>query len=182
MTARNGNVGAVAVTLALLAAGCGASAGERPVELGPVNTGAGTLASARKFLEGRWVLESFEMTLAGKPPVLLKGSGTLVYDNMGNLRMEIQADAAATDLLRAGGIDIRDGVISTDGRTVVDMQNRTLTYVLPKQAPVVKGGPLAMERPRHWVVDGDTLILTTKDDAGSPLTVARWKRSPDAAP
>ena len=182
MTARNRNVGAVAVTLTLLVAGCGASAGERPVELGPVDTGAGTLASARKFLEGRWQLESFEISVAGKPPLTLNGGGTLVYDNMGNLRMEVQADAAATDLLRAGGIDIRGGVISTDGRTVVDMQNRTLTYVLEKQTPGVKGGPLAMQRPRHWVVDGDTLTLTTKDEAGSPLTVARWKRSPDSAP
>ena len=112
----------------------------------------------------------------------LNGGGTLVYDNMGNLRMEVQADAAATDLLRAAGIDIRGGVISTDGRTVVDMQNKTLTYVLEKQSPDVKGGPLAMQRPRHWVVDGDILILTTKDEAGRPLTVARWKRSPDGAP
>ena len=82
----------------------------------------------------------------------LKGSGTLVYDNTGNLRMEVRADEASADMLRGAGIDIRDGMISTDGRAAIDLQNRTLTYVLKGQAPLVKGGPLAMERPRHWVV------------------------------
>ena len=106
----------------------------------------------------------------------LKGSGTLTYDDMGNLRMEVRADQASSDLLRAAGIDIRDGTISTDGRTTIDMQNRTLTYVLQGQAPLVKGGPLAMERPRHWVVDENTLTLTTKDDAGQPLSVGHWTR------
>jgi len=79
-------------------------------------------------------------------------------------------------MLRGAGIDIRDGMISTDGRAAIDLQNRTLTYVLKGQAPLVKGGPLAMERPRHWVVSADTLTLTTRDDAGQPLSVGHWKR------
>lgn len=101
----------------------------------------------------------------------------LVYDDMGNLRMEIRADEASADLLRAAGIDIRDGVISTEGRTAIDLQNRTLTYVLDDQAPLVEG-PLGTRYPRHWVVETDTLTLTTKDGAGQPLSVGRWKRVP----
>jgi len=143
---------------------------------GPVNTGPQSLTAARTFLEGRWVLESFEVRPPGKPPIVLKGNGTLVYDNMGNLKMDIRADEASSDVLRASGIDIRDGMISTDGRTAVDMQNKTLTYVVKGQAPLIRG-PLGVERPRHWVVEGDTLILTTLDDAGQPLSVGRWKRS-----
>jgi len=141
-----------------------------------VNTGPQSLTAARTFLEGRWVLESFEVRPPGKPPIVLKGNGTLVYDNMGNLKMDIRADEASSDVLRASGIDIRDGMISTDGRTAVDMQNKTLTYVVKGQAPLIRG-PLGVERPRHWVVEGDTLILTTLDDAGQPLSVGRWKRS-----
>jgi hypothetical protein len=143
---------------------------------GPVNTGPQSLTSARNFLEGRWVLESFEVRPPDKPPIMLKGNGTLVYDNMGNLKMDIRADEASADVLRASGIDIRDGIISTSGRTAVDMQNKTLTYVVKGQAPLIRG-PLGIERPRHWVVEGDTLILTTQDDAGQPLSVSRWKRS-----
>jgi hypothetical protein len=147
-----------------------------PPHGGPIESGPGTLTAARKYLEGRWTLESFEMSPPGKAPIQLKGSGSLVYDDFGNMRMEIRADEASADLLRSSGIDIRDGIISTDGRTVVDMQNRTLTCVIKDQNPLIPG-PLATTRPRHWEVTEDLLTLTTKDDAGKPLSVSRWRRS-----
>jgi hypothetical protein len=151
-----------------LAAACAPAPRQRPVELGPVDTGAGSLTEARKFLEGRWLLESFEVYPPGKGPVALKGSGVLQYDDYGNLKMEIRADESSAD--------IRDGTISSEGRTVVDLQHKTLTYVVEGQ-PRSGAGPLAMSRPRHWQVDGDLLTLTTKDDAGNPLSVGRWRRA-----
>ena len=95
-------------------------------------------------------------------------------DEYGNLRMEIRTDEAAADILRAAGINIQDGRISSNGRTVVDIQHKTLTYVLEGQP--ASTGPLAANRPRHWVVEGDVLTLTTKDDAGKPLSVGRWRK------
>jgi hypothetical protein len=157
----------------LVPPGC-APKGQRDLA-GPVDTGPMTLAAARRYLEGRWALESFEVHEPGKAPIRLKGEGTLTYDNMSNLRMEIRADQESADALRAGGIDIRDGLISTDGFASVDLQNRTLTYRLDKQTPLIRG-PLGMHRPRHWEVTEDTLTLTTKDDEGRPLSVGRWKR------
>jgi hypothetical protein len=172
----------IAAVVALLAAtaACAASARQRPLPVGPIEGGAGSLAEARKFLEGRWTLESFEVRPPGRPPILLKGSGVLNYDDFGNLRMEIRADQASSDLLRAAGINIRDGVISSEGRTAIDLQNRTLTYFLEGQqsSNVTGGGPLAPNRPRHWEVAGDVLTLTTRDDGGAPLSIGRWKRSP----
>jgi len=164
------------LTLTLAFGACHGAPGQNPIKAGPVNTGPQSLTAARNFLEGRWLLESFEVRPAGKPPVLLKGNGTLVYDEMGNLKMDIRADEASADVLRASGIDIRDGVISTDGRTAIDLQHKTLTYVVKGQAPLIRG-PLGTDRPRHWVIEGDTLILTTQDDAGQPLSIGRWKRS-----
>ena len=167
---------------ALLAAttACAGAPRQRPLPVGEIESGAGTLTEARKFLEGRWALESFEVRPPGKEPIALKGSGVLNYDDFGNMRMEIRADQASSDLLRAAGIDIRDGVISTDGRTAVDMQNKTLTYFLEGQPSSFRtgGGPLALSRPRHWEVNGDVLTLTTRDDSGAPLSIGRWKRSP----
>ena len=155
-----------------------ASPRQRPVPMGPVGSGDGTLTAARKFLEGRWVLESFVVHSAGKTPITLKGTGVLNYDAFGNLQVEVKADEASADLLRAAGIVMRDGVISTTGRTVIDMQNRTLTYVLEGQPSMqTGGGPLALTRPRHWTVDADVLTLTTRDDSGAPLSVSRWKKS-----
>src|SRR6185369_16382601 len=111
----------------------------------------------------------------GKPPIPLKGSGTLTYDDYGNLKIDIRADQASSDLLRAAGLDIPDGVISSSGKTLVDLQNKTLTYVIDGQT-TVGSGPMATNRPRHWVVDGTLLTLTTKDDAGKPTTVGKWRK------
>jgi hypothetical protein len=165
--------------LLLGAAACAGGPRQRPVEGGPVDTGAGTVTAARKYLEGRWTLESFEVFPPGGPAITLIGSGTLSYDQFGNLRMEIRANEKSADVLRAAGVDIRDNVISTDGRTVVDMQNKTLTYVLEGQGFATKGaGPLAPNRPRYWEVEANRLTLTTRDDAGKPLSVSRWTRMP----
>jgi hypothetical protein len=142
---------------------------------GPVDTGPGSVVAARKYLEGRWTLESFEVFPPGKPMVPVKGQGTLSYDDFSNLSMEIRTDVETSDKLRAAGIEIQDGKISTTGRTAVDMQNRTLTYMLEGQ-PAGVTGPLATSRPRYWQVDGNVLTLTIKDDAGKPVSVSRWRK------
>ena len=170
-----------AAVAALLAGAiaCSASSRQRPISAGPVATGAGTTASARKFLEGRWILESFVVNPPGGAPITLKGSGVLNYDDFGNLEMNVKADEASSDLLRAGGIVIPDGVISTKGRTAIDVPNKTLTYILDGQASAMKtgGGPLSPNRPRHWDVSGEVLTLTIKDESGAPVAVSRWKKN-----
>jgi hypothetical protein len=143
--------------------------------MGPVDTGAGTLTAARKYLEGRWVLESFEVYPPGQPPLVVKGSGVLTYDEFSNLRMEIRADPDSTDKLRQLGVDVGDGTITTDGRATVDLQNKTLTYAMGGQPPGT--GPLAMTRPRHYQVDNGVLTLTTQDENGKPLSMGRWRKS-----
>ena len=169
----------VALFVAVMMACAEASPRQRPISMGPVATGPGTLTAARQYLEGRWVLESFVVNPPGKTPITLKGTGVLNYDAYGNLQMDVKADEASADLLRAAGIVIPDGVIKTDGRTVIDLQNRTLVYVLEGQPSSMQtgGGPLATNRPRHWAVDADVLTLTTRDEAGAPLSVSRWKKS-----
>ena len=42
---------------------------------------------------------------------------------------------------------------STKGKTIVDMQNRTLRYVLEGQYVGVTTGPMAIDRLRYWQVD-----------------------------
>lgn len=166
----------MAVTILLSIPSYASAPRARPIKGGPVDEGAGSLTTARKYLEGRWLLQSFDVYPPGEAPITLKGAGTLTYDDFGNLAMEIRADQAASDLLRAAGIDIRaDGIISSSGRTAVDMPNRTSTFVIQGQ-PTTGIGPLAPSRPRHWQVDGDVLTLTTKDEAGKALSVARWKK------
>lgn len=157
---------------------CASSERQRVVSMAPVPTGAGTTAAARKFLEGRWILESFVVNRPGSTPITLKGTGVLNYDEFGNLEMNIKADQASADLLRAAGLVIPNGVISTTGRTAVDLQKKTLTYILDGQASSMTtgGGPLVPNKPRHWEVTGDMLTLTTKDETGADLSIDRWKK------
>lgn len=162
----------------LTAAACAAKPSQKPLKGDAVDTGPGTLAAARKYLEGTWTLESFEVYPVGRPPIALKGTGLLVYDGYGNLKIVVETDEGTAGLLRAAGIEIIGGRLASDGRTVVDMQARTLSYVVEGQ-PTGKTevlGPLALRRLRHWQVDGNLLTLTTKDDAAKPLSISKWRK------
>jgi hypothetical protein len=177
MRARSLGVVLVAAGIGLSPA-CASQPSQRPVKGGAVDTGPGTLAAARRYLEGTWSLESFDVYPVGAPPIALKGTGRLTYDGFGNMRVEVQTDPGTGGLLRKAGVDNVDGRISSDGRTIVDMQARTLAYVVEGQ-PEGKTqvlGPLALRRLRHWEVDGNLLTLTTKDDAGKPLSVSKWRK------
>jgi hypothetical protein len=156
---------------------CSGSARQRPVKMGAVDTGPNSLTAARKYLEGRWSLLSFDVYPPGGQPIGLKGSGTLTYDEFGNLKIEIRTDDETSDLLRKAGVAIEGGVISSEGRVVVDLAAQKLTYVIEGQPPAgAPAGPLATSRPRYWQVDGNVLTLTTKDDNGKPLSVGRWRK------
>ena len=161
------------VLMSVAAAGCTGP------KMAPVETGPGTLQAARKYLEGRWTLVSYEIVRPGQQPIQLKGGGLLTYDSFGNLDIEVQASdpAVAAELARAG-VPLTNGVLSTKGRTRIDMQGRTLSYVLDEKRPVATegDGPLALNRPRHWVVEGNVLTLTIKDDKEQPLAVSKWQK------
>jgi hypothetical protein len=163
------------VTLA--AAAPAATLDQQRLRTGPVETGPGTLSAARKYLEGLWVLLSYEIFQPGQSPLRLEGEGTLVYDDFGNLEMTVRVDDDTALILEKAGIPTSDGVLSTKGRTVIDLQGRTLVFVLDGQ-PVfgARSGPLALNRPRHWEVAGNVLTLTTKGEDGQPLSISRWQK------
>lgn len=155
----------------------GAAPLDQRIKLGPVETGPGTLTAARKYLQGRWELVSYEIFPPGQPPVSLKGKGTLFYDDFGNLEMEVRVDEETALVLEKADIRTTDGKLLTKGRTVIDMQARTLVFVLEGQPAFgAPSGPLALNRPRHWAVEGNELTLTTKGENDTPLSVSRWKK------
>jgi len=162
---------ALAVALVAPAGVVSAQKGGKP------DTGAGTTTAARKYLEGRWGLVSFDVFPPGKAPIALGGQGSLTYDGFGNMAFEVRIPPDAVEPLRLAGIPSNNGVVSLAGRTVIDMQARTLTYVVQGQPPAgAPSGPLALNRKRHWVVEGNLLTLTTKADDGKALSVAKWQK------
>jgi hypothetical protein len=143
-----------------------------------IETGADSLTAARKALEGRWTLESFEVYPATGEPIRLAGTGRLEYDEFSNLNIEIRTDPATAERLRAGGLQTDGGILSSNGRAALDVQQKTLTYILDGQpAGAAASGPLAMNRKRHWQIESGVLTLTTRDDAGKPVSVGRWKKT-----
>jgi hypothetical protein len=163
---------------AALAPACQSQPIQKPLKGDAVDTGPGTLAAARRYLEGTWSLESFEVYPASGPAIVLKGTGRLTYDAYANMRVEVQTDPGTGSLLKAAGVENVNGRIASDGRTIVDLQARTLAYVVegqPKGQTEVLG-PLALRRLRYWQVDGNLLTLTTKDDAGKPLSISKWRK------
>ena len=101
---------------------CAPAPRQRPVKMGDVGTGAGSLTEARKYLEGRWTLESFEVHPPGKEPILLKGSGDLDTTITATCGWR-SAPRRHRPTFWAAEIDIRDERISSNGRTVVDLQH-----------------------------------------------------------
>ena len=173
-----GSVCLVAVIVGL--SGCAAAPRQRAREGGPVDTGAGTLAAARKYLEGRWALVSFKLFPSGQAaPVDVKAEGTVSYDEYSNMTMDVRGDAAAVAALKSAGVAATSTGFSTSGRVVVDMTKKTLTYMMSKDGSMeASTSPLALNRPRHWDVTQDQLTLTTKDEAGRPLMVSTWRKMP----
>ena len=168
-------VGGVAVTVAILAS-AGAAFAQKG---GKPDTGLGTSTAARKYLEGRWGLVSFDVFPPGKPVVHVVGQGSLDYDGFGNLKGEIRVPPDVVDPLRLAGVPSEKGVLSLSGRVVIDVQQHTLTYVIEKQpAPGTPSGPLALSRKRYWVVEGNILTLTTKGTDGKALSVGKWQKLP----
>jgi len=175
MTKHVVRVVSVALAMALIVPGGAASAQKR--KLGEPDTGAGTSTAARKYLEGRWGLVSFDLFPPGKAPIALGGQGSLTYDGFGNMAFEVRIPPDAVEPLRLAGIPSNNGVLSLTCRTVIDMQAHTLTYVVQGQPPAgAPSGPLALNRKRHWVIEGNLLTLTTKADDGKALSVAKWQK------
>jgi hypothetical protein len=140
-------------------------------------TGIGSLAAARRYLEGRWSLTAFDVFPPGKPPLHVTGQGTLTYDQFGNMDVQIRVPKDIVEPLRLAGVETKNGVLSTTGRTAVDMQQKTITYFIAGQPPLgAPSGPLALNRKRYWQVEGDVLTLTTKGDDGQPVSVAKWQK------
>jgi hypothetical protein len=146
---------------------------------GPVETGPGSTDAARRYLEGRWGLLTYDIYPHKRPAIRLDGQGTLTFDRFGNLDVQIRVEPDTAALLEAAGIPTVNGVLSIAGRAAVDLQARTLTYFFEGQPPLgAPSGPLALNRPRHWQVDGQVLTLITKGDAGELLSVGRWQKAP----
>ena len=169
---------AISCSAAAICTACAGAPRQKPLPIGSIESGAGTTSSARQYLQGRWSLVSMDLFPPNEQPIHVVGSGVLVYDNFANMTVDLRIDGDTARLFERIGIPAPGGIVSTTGRTLVDMTSRTLSYTLEGQQAVRPAThPLDTNRPRYWEVEGNRLTLRTKDqNNGAVLSVAVWEK------
>ncbi len=143
-----------------------------------IESGAGSVTAARKYLEGAWSLISYQVFPPGKSPIDVGTMGRLTFDAFGNIDAEIRVRPEAVEPLRIAGIPTAKGILSEKGRVAIDMQQQTLTYFFKGQPPLgAPSGPIALNKKRYWQVEDRVLTLTTKDSDGQPLSISKWQKA-----
>lgn len=164
--------GALALMLGALAAGCSSAPRQRPVKVGSVDTGTGSLEAIRRQLQGTWDLVALEAVDAGRlTPV--NAAGRLLYDEFGNMSIKGTIDdPRLKDALR----------LDYSGRVVIDTARQEL---VPAEVSAGEASPdpaqlgrIATTQRRRYAFEGDLLKITYLDAAGNPTGVATWRRAP----
>jgi hypothetical protein len=174
---------AVLATLAavtVIAAGCapgpishptsGGAPMNRPVALGD-DPGSNVVESVRRQLFGTWELVALEYAAAaGSTRVPVKASGTLIYDEYGNLTI----DAHTTD--PAAPVAAREAnMLAFKGRAVIDTVKHELK-LMNVTGNVDPDEVLSVDRRRKFEVDFQTLKLSSFDEAGTVTAISTWHR------
>ena len=159
-----------AVALSVLPS-CAKTARERPVRMGDVDTGAGSLEAVRRQLQGTWELVALAVVpQGGGEPVPLKARGTLTYDEFGNLTID-----AHTDDPNAPQAARSAGVLSFKGRAVIDAPKSELK-LMDVTGSVDPNTVISTERRRRYAFEGDLLKLSSLEPNGQIAATATWRR------
>jgi hypothetical protein len=154
----------------LCVAGCAPSPRQRPVKMGPVDAGAGSLEAARRDLEGTWVLQTLEIVNPSGGFESVKASGTLAYDAYSNLQINGKIDDPR--LQKSIPLDF-------NGRVVIDPSKREFYPADIEAGPKVdtaKLAPIGLDKVRKFEIAGDRLVVTYQDASGKPTAKTTWRR------
>jgi hypothetical protein len=146
-------------------AACAAAPLERPIEMGPVDTGPASLEAVRRQFQGTWDLVSLDtFPKPGGTAVPVTGAtAVLTYDEYGNLNMKGTASSPILDY---------------SGRALIDVAKQELHL----QAVSGSGGADDLPKEvdfaavRKYAFDGALLKMSTIDAQGNITATAVWKR------
>lgn len=170
----------------LALAGCAGAPRARPI---PTEAVEDTIATARKTLEGRWTLQTLEVTSTDGKKTGVDATGVLRSDPYGVLRIEYRMSDAGQRDLKGLGITSPNPIVSTEGRVVIDVQHQQITYIgdefesralaFDPDLAARRANPFAIERVRYYAFETDGILrLSTRYDSGAEAVVSRWKREP----
>ena len=183
---RHIRMGAVAGLLFAVAA-CSASPRQRPIGVGDVNAGEGTVQAERAKLQGRWTLEALNVRNAAGRQSAVEAAGTMSFDGFGNLDVEYRFTEAGQKALEALGIKTPDLVVSTSGSVAIDPVKKLITYAgkdvqqramgFDPDLAARRANPFTLERVRYYTFGAEGgLTLTTRHEDGTDAATARWKK------
>jgi hypothetical protein len=153
-------------------AACQAAPRQRPVEMGPVDKGPGSLGAVRKQLEGTWTLVSLETYPERGPAVLVKATGQLIYDQYGNLTIKGIVEGSG-----GGSTPDASRYLILKGRAVIDPTTQRLWVVEGEGDLSGLPPPVSADKVRYYEFSGDVLRMSVKDASGRVTAKVTWKRS-----
>jgi hypothetical protein len=165
-----------AVILAATTGACAAQSRTRPVRMGDVDTGPGSLEAVRRQFEGTWTLELIEIPDATGKLVPIKATGGMKMDAFGNL--EVRGSLAEPLPESAAGPGAQ--VIEYGGRLVIDVQKSVFRLQAPEATAPIDKALLARLDPkleRKYVFTGpDRLTVSPLDASGKPTAVTHFRK------
>lgn len=79
---------ALAALVVVVCVSCQAQPRQRPLDVGPVASGEGTVEFERRRLQGTWKLDRFEVVDSSGNNWVVRAQANLTYDEYGNLQVE----------------------------------------------------------------------------------------------
>jgi len=131
----------------------------------------GSVEATRRQLFGTWELVALEsVPPGGGPRAPVTASGTLVYDEYGNLTI----DAHTTD--KDAPVAAREvSLVTFSGRAVIDVPHSELK-LMALTGNVDPNEVLSPDRRRKFEMTADTLKLSSMDEHGAITAVSTWRR------
>jgi hypothetical protein len=131
----------------------------------------GSVETTRRLLAGTWSLVSLQYAPTGGKLANIKATGTLTYDDFGNLTI----DARTTD--PNAPVAAREvNMMSFKGRAVIDTVKGEL-QMMAVTGNVNPDEVLSPEWRRRYEVTPSTLKLTSFNDKGDVTAVSTWHRA-----
>ena len=154
---------------------CASSPRQRPVGMGDVNTGAGSLEATRRQLEGTWTLTKFEVSDAAGQMTAVRAKAQLTYDAFGNLSIKGVLEEPLPGQKTVGD----SPALAYTGKAVIDTvkQEMVLTgtnaTVEPDPAILAKIG---LESRRRYAISDGTLTISIMDSGGRVTSRASFRK------
>ena len=162
--------GAAIVVLCMSLIGCAASPRQRPLDIGPIETGPGSLTATRKQLEGTWTLKTLQLVDRAGALRTVTAKGNLTYDEFSNMVIRgVVEDESVNGKL----------ALDFTGRIEIDPSRREfrpadLVSKTPASTPYA--GPIPLDTVRQYQLTPTTFTVFYFDAAGKSVAIAVWNR------